>query len=280
MDAAKTCLNVAIDHRIRELFGPVTLPVGSSVPSAQPKPQGFCSITDYINSLRKLETKEVDATQRLAGPYGVTRGITVLLKQPRDRHAFDRGMAATVRDCGTLQALHAMFQAATFRTVGISDINVIDALPFVRPADEKHATGADESLFSSETKKKLRFKVRQFLEQIAPSVIMCASQEKVLSDPLADLMSSGVGRSLTGDPNIDMGGHTCCRVNSFHPSSALNYHKLEPELRQLLLLETVQTCQQVGRTWKTDQWMNELRLSCEKIYSGMSQAYCLPLIRS
>jgi hypothetical protein len=280
MDAAKTCLNIAIDHRIRELFGPVTLPVGSSVPSAQPKTQGFCSITDYINSLRKLDTKEVDVTQRLAGPYGVTRVITVLLKQPRDSHAFDRGMAATVSDCGTLQALHEMFQAATFRTVGISDINIIDAMLFVRPADEKHAPGADKPPFSSETKKKLRFIVRQSLEQIAPSVIMCASQEKLLSDPLVDLISRGVGKSFTGDPNIDIGGHTCCRVNSFHPSSALNYHKLEPELRQLLLLETVQTCQQVGRTWKTDQWMNKLRLSCAKIYSGMSQAYCLPLIRS
>lgn len=272
MHAAETCLNVAIDHRIRELFIPVTLPVGSSVPSAQPEHQGFCGITDYIDSLRKVDSKETDVTRRLAGPYGVTRGITVLLKQPRDRHAFGRGMAATVRDCGTLQALHDMFQAATFRTVGISDVNVIDALPFVRPADEKHATGADKSPFSSETKKKLRSKVRQFLEQIAPSVIMCASQEKVLSDPLADLISCGVGRSFTGDPNIDMGGHTCCRVNSFHPSSALNYHKLEPRLRQLLLLETVQTCQQMERTWKPDDWMNELRLSCEKIFSGISQA--------
>lgn len=280
MDAAKTCLNIAIDHRIGELFGPVALPVGSSIPSAQPKAQGFCSIANCIDTLRKLDTNEVDVTQRLAGPYGVTRGITVLLKQPRDSHAFDRGMAATVGDCGTLQALHDMFQAATFRTVGISDINVIDALPFVRPADEKHATGAEKSPFSSETKRILRSRVRQFLEQIAPTVIMCASQEKLLSDPLADLISRGVGKSFTGDPSIDVGGHTCCRVNSFHPSSALNYHKLEPELRQLLLLETVHTCQQVGRTWKTDQWMKELRLSCEKIYSGMSRAYCLPLIRS
>ncbi|KAM0724110.1 hypothetical protein Q7P37_000290 [Cladosporium fusiforme] len=201
MHAAETCLNVAIDHRIRELFIPVTLPVGSSVPSAQLEHQGFCGITDYIDSLRKVDSKETDVTRRLAGPYGVTRGITVLLKQPRDRHAFDRGMAATVRDCETLQALHDMFQAVTFRTVGISDVNVIDALPFVRPADEKHATGADKSPFSSETKKKLRSKVRQFLEQIAPSVIMCASQEKVLSDPLADLNVQHVLDTLSWSVN-------------------------------------------------------------------------------
>lgn len=111
MDAAKTCLNIAIDHRIRELFGPVTLPVANSIPSAQPEAQGLCSIANYIDTLRKLDTNEVDVTQRLAGQYGVTRRITVLLKQPRDSHAFDRGMAATVSDCGTLQALHDMFSS-------------------------------------------------------------------------------------------------------------------------------------------------------------------------
>jgi hypothetical protein len=268
MVTATTCLDIAIDHRIRDLFSPITMPVGSSIPDTRHEPNAFRGVINFVHDIRRLDAKEIDVTERLAGPYGITRGITVLLKQPRDEHPFHRGMAATVRECRTLQALHDMFQAATLCTVGISDINVVDALPFVRPSDEKPGSGAEEPLITDETKRVLRSKVRPFLESNAPSVIMCASQECIASDPLTDLTSRGVGKTFLSEPDIDMGGQTCCRVNSFHPSSALNYRKLEPQLRQLLLLEAVQTCKQVKRTWKTDKWMNELRLSCENIYSG------------
>lgn len=85
--------------------------------------------------VRTLDYDEVDVTTRLAGPFSKSDGTTVLLQQPAEKHCFAKGAATTIHECATLQALHGLFYAVTLGTVGIPDLNVVDALPFVRPLD-------------------------------------------------------------------------------------------------------------------------------------------------
>ena len=70
------------------------LPVGKAFPHHYDA-EAFDDVVGYARQhIRALEPDEINVTTRLAGPYGVTGGMFVLLQQPAETHEFCEGTAA------------------------------------------------------------------------------------------------------------------------------------------------------------------------------------------
>ena len=259
MISSEVCLNIAVDHRIQRLFTKVALPVGTALPQPDER-QAFSEVTSYIErNVRKLARDEKNVTTRLAGPYGVTNGITVLLQQPAEYHDFEFGTATTIRRCLSLHELHNIFQTVSLRSVGICDLNVLDTLAYVRPSDVE---GLGRSV-----RRDIQGKILQVIQALSPKVVMCASRLPDRDGPLGCFKSLGVGKTMLQRCSDETATPQTIQVNAFHPSLALNRYPFEPETRQLLLLEAVHTCRQYDGTWEEQEWMSELRTRCKTLYA-------------
>ena len=237
------------------------LPVGKALPHHYDA-EAFDDVVGYARQhIRALEPDEINVTKRLAGPYGVTGGILVLLQQPAETHEFCEGTAATIHSCTTLQELHNVFHTVSHGTVGIADLNVLDIQPFVRPSDSKRL---DPSL-----RKQLQHHLLKTIRARSPAVVMCASRSFDKAGPLECFASLGVGKTMPEHHSAEHGQPH--RVNAFHPSYALNHHPLEPDFRQLLLLEAIHVCRRYSGDWVEENWMHEFRercrVTCATLYS-------------
>lgn len=249
MSLPGACMNIAVDHRIRRLFVAVQLPVGRALPRED---EAFDNVVDFARErIRPLESDEINVTKRLAGPYGVTGGILVLLQQPAEGHEFRDGTAATIHRCMTLQGLHNVFHTVSLGTVGIADLNVLDMQPFVRPSDRERLHGS--------LRMELQHHLLKTIEARSPAVVMCASRSFDKAGPLECFASLGVGKTML-ERSAEHGQPL--KVNAFHPSYALNFYPLEPDFRQLLLLEAIHVCRRYIGAWVEDDWMRDLRERC------------------
>jgi hypothetical protein len=185
MSSSTACLNITVDHRIQRLFIATQLPVGKSIPHDHDD-EAFDDVVEYARQhIRALEPDEIDVTKRLARPYGVPRGILVLLQEPAETHEFCGGTAATIHSCATLQELHNIFHTVSHDTVGIADLNVLEMQPFVRPSDDKRL---DPSL-----RKQLQHRLIKTIRARSPAVVMCASRSFDKAGPLQCFASLGDG---------------------------------------------------------------------------------------
>jgi len=265
MSSSGVCLDIAVDHRIERLFIAVQLPVGTALPDSD-NDEAFDDIADFTaHHIRALDSNEINVTKRLAGPYGVTGGILVMLQQPAEDHQFQKGTAATVRECMTLKELHNTFHTVSRGTVGIADINVLDITPFVRPSDGKD--------LNPSVREGLQHHVLKTVKERKPAVVMCASRSYETAGPLKCFAGLGVGKTIFERHNAE--GDQPFKVNAFHPSYALNFYPWDPDCRQLLLLEAIHVCRRWSGDWVEEDWMLELRERC-RVSSETRYGICYP----
>lgn len=132
----------------------------------------FSEVVTFVERhIRHLARDEINVTKRLAGPYGETGGLMVLLQQPAEIHPFHDGTAATIRQCKTLQQLHHLFHTVSLGLIGIANINVLDLSPFIRPSDAK--------VVESPVQRNLQDRVLELIRACKPAVIICASKSRV-----------------------------------------------------------------------------------------------------
>jgi hypothetical protein len=155
------CLDVAIDHRIRKLFKPVS-----------------CSTRDaeHGNHVAILEARghelnrnyhEITVTGELAAPTS-TGGIAIALQQPRD-HPFEMGTGAVIEDCDTLAACRDLFNVSSCYTLDIlKDISMIDLLSYI--------TETEMHLMDDDRKKKAFHTSVQIFCGKNPDVLLCAGK--------------------------------------------------------------------------------------------------------
>lgn len=120
-------LDIAIDHRIRQLF--------RSVEDLSRKRH-----SNHVSMIKKLARRltnsgqwrlsqaEIQVTMDIAGPAW-TGGILKLTLRPANNHP----TAITIQDCGTLSCLRERFHIASSGTLGFDDISLVDSLPFSPP---------------------------------------------------------------------------------------------------------------------------------------------------
>lgn len=263
------CLSVAIDHRIRRYFEPIT-----------------CEPTEHSQHVSTLQARgrslqrsneEVQVTGQLAGPAS-QGGLVIALQQPRNNHPFEDGLDAVIKDCDTLFALRDVFLTVSCGSLDIrTDIAVIDLLPYlsgdVKEMDDASLTQA----FASTTR---------IMGEKNPSVLLCAGRIWLPRTDKFDSIkgkaclfeSIGVGKRFGDGPRTPVTARfrcaegdmiSICRVNGFHPSYALHYQPHKSLLRQLLILVATQTCVMLsGREWKEEKWMNNLRSRCKDILNA------------
>lgn len=245
------CLDVAIDHRIRHLFGAVLLPKASSDGTH------VTTLKEYGRELG-VPAAEINVTATLAGPVS-TRGIAVILQQPRDYHPFEKGVTAVIRDCKTLSALEELFDTASLGTLRMKDnISILDLLPYT-PASRMEGMSAQEWETASS-------RCTQIVYGKNPAVILCTG--RINAPKRHDFRK----RNMRLFEKITIGSsfrishigeqRQICRVNGFHPSYAMNHHPIHSTLRQLLLLEVAHTCGVARGDWREEPWMDEIRNAC------------------
>jgi hypothetical protein len=259
------CLDVAVDHRIKRLFKPV--------PKEQTDHSNHVSRIEQRGRLLKRSRDEIQITAKLADPKS-KGGIAIALQQPRHNHPFEHGINAVIEDCETLCALYKVFTTVSCRTLDIrTDISVFDLLPYM---PDKVADIDNAELMES-----FRVSVQAICDK-DPKVLLCAGkiwlpEQDKYNNPKGDarkLESVGVGRTFGSTSELpdvtkirDVDGNfvSIRRVNSFHPSYAMNYHAHVSLLRQLQIMIGAEACGILRGDWDNKDWMDELRRRCQEL---------------
>jgi hypothetical protein len=259
------CLDLAVDHRIRRLFAPVILE-----PAA---PSNHLDRLGNLGTARKVDDDEIKVTQQLAGP-ATKGGIAVILQQPRNSHPFAKGIDAVIDDCASLLALDDMFLTASCGTLNIRDtISVVDLLPYTSP-----------SKFNQLDVQTLLQTSVQTISAKEPDVLLCAGNIRlprgVIKGPAMWLESAGVGNSFKSSPMAEIRNEeddlVCIpRVNSFHPSCAVNYYAHVSFLRQLQILAAAESCGTLRHDWNNEKWMDLFRERCRLRWKSLSGKWSL-----
>ena len=263
MDPSQVCLEIAIDHRIKRIFNPVEKAVSKfNVEYASQ----LHNIAIFVNqNVRQLSQHERQVTTELARSHG-NGDIVILLQQPAKNHPFHLGKDTTIEASPTLNALDQAFRTASCGTLTLSDIDVVDSLPYIRPCDN----------IKPGIKLRLRELFLKALHARKPRVVLCAWRDDQAGASVRDLMSLGIGKIFTDGHLRTVEGLNSIRVNAFHPSHAMNHRPAVSRLRQLLLLEVAQACHQSYGEWQEQDWMQQLRAACKssaRCYSSKLSLY-------
>jgi hypothetical protein len=278
MAVSTTCLDVAIDHRIKRLIGPVTLRPGPS--------QGLhVANVRELGEIMNVPEPEIDVTAELAGPSS-KGGIALALQQPRSEHPFTSGTKAVIDDCDTLAAFRELFAVVSRGTIDMQrDVSVFDLLPYI-----------PEDLMNNSSERTLatvfQNSVLAFCEK-EPDVVLCAGKiwlpkvegldkweakkaESAIKGEAWKLENLGIGRTFDKYPVVRLKNNTrdwtkIRRVNGFHPSYALNYSSDYSKLRQLLILNVAEVCGVYCSDWKEEAWMAGLRTSCSDLSAPLNK---------
>ncbi|KAK4078936.1 hypothetical protein Trihar35433_41 [Trichoderma harzianum] len=273
MSSTGICLDVAIDHRIRQLLKP----------RPNSKVNSLYVYSNHVEKLQKLYSfvhrKWIDAshellvTEELAKPL-TQGGIVVALLRPADYHPFSKGVDVVVEESPTLRALRDVFALVGLDLV--QHITVLDSLPFLPKADRYTLFGDDE-----EYTRALNEHHAAFLDAVVakrPDVILCMWQTG--DEPQCNwsgraISSKGVGE-VWDDKKItlcDCHGNLIetKRVNAFHPSHCMNmdYVCEYSQPRQLLMLEIAHAWHLMDSSWHEEPWMEKLRDSWKKKKTGL-----------
>lgn len=244
------CLGIAVDHRIQALFAPLQR-IDANFNFAYTSQ--LSEITDFVQTnVRRatLSPEEIDVTQSLARPKN-NGDIVFLLLQPANYHPFHGDKIAVISSSPTLGSLDQALWTASSGSLSLSDVTVLDSLPFTRPKDR----------ISSRNEQILGDMVLHALWAQKPRVVFCASQK----EHLKEFVSLGVGKIFKNNEVTGPNGHTTIRVNAFHPSYAVNFSRCTSTYRQLLLLEVSQACRQSNGDWRERVWMDQLRAQSREL---------------
>ena len=256
---AKTCLDNAVDHRLRELFRPVSKDTANTAMGSH-----LSRILEAGLSFERCDgpvpIHEIGVTQELAWSGSVV-GILVMLLQPANTQLFDMGLDVAIQECGTFAALDKAFRAVSRGSLNIHDITIVDSLPFLRPKDEVFP----------QIRMDLRMQAFEIVEAKRPDVILCMWQDNIgVTGNMTFMRSIGIGRRFS-NPNFQFeSGSVANRVNAFHPSYAIHHNPNFSCFRQLLLLEIAQACHTYMGNWVEQEWMSKLREKCRLKASHLS----------
>ncbi|KAK0763483.1 hypothetical protein N5P37_002860 [Trichoderma harzianum] len=263
MPSTGICLDVAIDHRIRQLLKP------------RPNTKVNSLYSNHVEKLQELRpfvhrrrdaSHELLVTEELAKPL-TQGGIAVALLRPANYHPFSSGVDVVVEKSPTLRALRDVFALIGLDLV--QHITILDSLPFLRKMDQYSLFGDDE-----EYTRALNEHHEVFLDAVVakrPDVVLCMWQTR---DELQcnwsgrALGSIGVGEVFDDEKTTLCDRHgnliETKRVNAFHPSHCMNYVCEYSQLRQLLILEIAHAWHLMDSSWQEEPWMTGLRNSWKK----------------
>lgn len=277
---ANICLDVAVDHRIRQLFKPV--------PRCVTEPSTHVSRIEEEGRSLNLPRAEIQVTAQLAGPP-VKNGIAIMLQKPRHNHPFGEGLDAVIEDCESLRALDEIFAVVSRGTLDLGkDIAVVDLLPYVSGDPARTDDARLKSAFSTS--------VATICDK-EPDVLLCAGKimmpfEKAKRVKGSSYMfeSIGVGEQferIPKRPAIARVRHEGRRglvavpkVNGFHPSYAMNYNPHLSLLRQLQILIGAEVCGKYRKDWEEQAWMDELRLRCQTYSPRSGKEHIFPALHT
>jgi hypothetical protein len=254
--ALGSCLGVPIDHRLKPLLGTGLTPPGPFLGSKSHAQ----AIVEYGRRLQKhrkdISNDEINFANWLAMP-GTTGGVVIVLLQPAKHQRYFSDPHQTVKDCDTLAAVDEVCKVVTGH--GLAKISCFDAFPFHKiPVDENpdaHKKSLDEAhdIFL------------HMIEQKQPKVVFSCFRSPHFIH-YRTFHCIGVGRTRDFQVPFKDRRYTC--VNGFHPSYAINHREDNSALRSLFTIELAHAFRQANGTWKTSDWMKDVRKRCADIFKA------------
>lgn len=262
----ETCLDIAVDHRIRALFKPIHKQVQFNVNGNHGR---YLTELAKTSAHRIISEHEINVTQQFLGPE-FTGGITVVLLQPSNFHPYWEGLDSVIQNCRTFSFLDEDFRAVTCGSIGLDSklLSVVDSAPYTRPKDG----------VSVEYKKHMRRSASRIIREKKPEVVLCMWRDDGVPLRMTRVRSLGIGRDFDSS-RISFDGIPMDRVNSFHPSYVANHIPYISCFRQLILLNIARACWMYDRrSWHEEEWMRDLKNRC--MQKARSIGGRLSLIRS
>lgn len=181
----------------------------------------------------------------------------MLLQQPWKYHPYREGFEAVVKNSRTFSAVDEAFSTVSCGTISIgsSTLSIIDSLPYVGPEDD----------LSSEDKLKICHITGRIITRKEPDVVLCMwrqAEDNEITRTMSKFRSLGVGHDFDQSTISLRPKSVMERVNSFHPSFAINFNPYDSCFRQLLLLNVAKACRTYEGTWSEEAWMNDLKKGC------------------
>jgi hypothetical protein len=172
-------------------------------------------------------------------------GVVIVLRQPAEHQRYFSDHRETMKDCATLKAVDEVCKIVTGCDLG--KISCFDAFPF-------HKIPVSKSLDNIGKLDEAYAIFLQMIQQKQPDVVFCCYRSPH-STRYRDFASIGIGR-VRDEATV---GQRYTRVNSFHPSYALNHVEDESALRSLFILEASQAFRRANNTWTPGSWMTDVR---------------------
>ncbi|KAL4899014.1 hypothetical protein BDW74DRAFT_164108 [Aspergillus multicolor] len=248
------CLGIPVDHRLVNIVKNLHLPL-------------YTESSDHLNILKtwgesstcdgkSLERSRIHHGLELAKP-ATKGGVLVALLQPHRRQEFDKGFVADLQDCATTDSVSDLIQAATGGRMGVDEVSVFDTLPYCT-----ESTDNDDILQLAQDA------FQKMVQAKKPDVVLSCYQA-LRSDTsnaiVRGLSSRGVGKVHDKLEFVLKDGTTIKRINAFHPSYAVNYHRTYSCFRRLLLVEFVQAFMHCSEAGIEANWIRELRQDCARV---------------
>ncbi|KFY05751.1 hypothetical protein V492_08317 [Pseudogymnoascus sp. VKM F-4246] len=202
---------------------------------------------------RKFNRNENEIVQacNLAAGYS---DVVVILERPAKHHDYDLDFDEFVTTCDTLNAVDKFIKFATNETRSIENVSVFDALSF-KPFASATRPSNDECYSLLEN----------MLKTKKPKVVICCWSDrsaKCNNDFVKHFLGGGFQRqsrwvtvNTEWDPSLAV-------VRSFHPSTAVNFKKYNPDYQILLIYHFIAAFSKLGQSIQEPLWLEDISSRC------------------
>ena len=233
------CLDIPIPECVRELLlePPVCFPKLEDA-------QILDSIRRFGNELGRTH-HEIEKACCLASGFS---DIIIILERPRpsSTHEYRAPFDEFVRECRTLATVDELIRFASKGARSIHTVTVINAF-FFTPDKNDDTANAD----------RCHHLVEVILKTKRPRVVLCCWRGLRGNDFVSRFRSHGVGTWPVRDKE-SIEGSSAILIRSFHPSTVVNYRKLSPYSRMLLIYHFVLAFGELSRPQQYPQWLYDL----------------------
>ena len=184
--------------------------------------------------------------------------VIVILERPAFGHNYALKFADFVRGSKTLDAVDQLIRLASKDIRNIQNVTVLDAFPF-KPLNERSIPAA-----------RCHDLIAKILELKRPRIVICCWQGLCDHPLLATVRSAGIGSWPLLD-QVNMNSNTSLLIRSFHPATAVWYHRHKPSLRMLLISHFAVAFAMLSGLPVVPDWIKEIgktgRRDCRQVSS-------------
>lgn len=218
------CLGIPVPRCVQELLRepPICFPRGEDA-------EILGNIEEFGRDLGRPEDEINQACSLASGPSD----LIIILERPHEKQKYDVAFDRFIRECPTLKAVDELIRFGSNGARSIHTVTVLDAFSFAPDKGDLKTTKRCHEL------------IERILRRKRPRVVVCCWKGECENVFVSQFMSRGVGTwPILHTAEIETS--STALVRSFHPSTVVNFRKLSPYSRMLLICHFVLAFAKLG----------------------------------